>query len=76
MNRLNTAFEAEGVDAVLKCACNNFRMGATQPEFMQSGGVVSAFDPWQLIAGTPEEIAAAVHVTGEYGSYVAEHSYR
>lgn len=43
-------------------------MGATQLKFMQSGGVVSAFDPWQLLAGSKEEIEAAVQVAGEYGS--------
>jgi imidazolonepropionase-like amidohydrolase len=43
---------------------------------MQSGGVVSAFDPWQLLAGSPEEVGAAVEVADTYGSYVMAHSYR
>jgi imidazolonepropionase-like amidohydrolase len=51
-------------------------MGATQLKFMQSGGVVSAFDPWQLLAGSQAEIEAAVQVANEYGSYVMAHSYR
>ena len=75
-SRLNMAQEVHGVDDVYKYGRNNFRMGATQLKFMQSGGVVSAFDPWQLLAGSPEEIKAAVQVANEYGSYVMAHSYR
>lgn len=75
-SRLNMAQEVSGVDDVYRFGRNNFRMGATQLKFMQSGGVVSAFDPWQLIAGSPEEIEAAVQVANEYGSYVMAHSYR
>ncbi|WP_170527421.1 amidohydrolase family protein [Ruegeria arenilitoris] len=75
-SRLNMAQEISGVDDVYKFGRNNFRMGATQLKFMQSGGVVSAFDPWQLLAGSPEEIKAAVQVANEYGSYVMAHSYR
>lgn len=76
MSRLNMAREVDSVSDVQKYGRNNFRMGATQLKYMQSGGVVSAFDPWQLVAGSPEEIAAAVQVAGEYGSYVMAHSYR
>ncbi|MFC3612293.1 amidohydrolase family protein [Lutimaribacter marinistellae] len=74
--RLNMAQEVSGVDDIYLYGRNNFRMGATQLKFMQSGGVVSAFDPWQLLAGSKEEIEAAVQVAGEYGSYVMAHSYR
>jgi imidazolonepropionase-like amidohydrolase len=73
---LNMSQEISGVADVYKFGRNNFRMGATQLKFMQSGGVVSAFDPWQLLAGSPEEIGAAVQVANEYGSYVMAHSYR
>ncbi len=75
-SRLNMSQEVSGVDDVYRYARNNFRMGATQLKFMQSGGVVSAFDPWQLLAGSAEEIEAAVQVASEYGSYVMAHSYR
>jgi imidazolonepropionase-like amidohydrolase len=74
--RLNMAQEADSVADVQKFGRNNFRMGATQLKYMQSGGVVSAFDPWQLVAGSQEEIEAAVQVANEYGSYVMAHSYR
>ena len=76
LSRLNMAQEVDSVADVRKYGRNNFRMGATQLKYMQSGGVVSAFDPWQLLAGSPEEIDAAVQVANEYGSYVMAHSYR
>lgn len=75
-SRLNMAQEVDSVDEVQKYARNNFRMGATQLKFMISGGVVSAFDPWQLLAGSQAEIEAAVQVANEYGSYVMTHAYR
>jgi imidazolonepropionase-like amidohydrolase len=70
------AQEVDSIADVQKYGRNNFRMGATQLKFMQSGGVVSAFDPWQLLAGSQAEIEAAVQVANEYGSYVMAHSYR
>lgn len=75
-SRLNMAQEVDNVADVLKFGRNNFRMGASQLKFMQSGGVVSAFDPWQLLAGSPAELEAVVQVASEYGSYVMAHSYR
>jgi len=75
-SRLNMAQEVDSIADVQKFGRNNFRMGASQLKFMQSGGVVSAFDPWQLIAGSQAEIEAAVQVANEYGSYVMAHSYR
>ena len=75
-SRLNMAQEVDSVADVQKYGRNNFRMGASQLKFMQSGGVVSAFDPWQLVAGSQAEVEAAVQVANEYGSYVMAHSYR
>ena len=76
MGRLNLSQEIDNVGDVKKYGRNNFRMGATQLKYMQSGGVVSAFDPWQLLAGSEEELKAAVGVAESYGSYVMAHSYR
>ncbi|MCP4765075.1 MAG: amidohydrolase family protein [Gammaproteobacteria bacterium] len=75
-SRLNMAQEVDSVAEMHKFARNNFRMGATQLKYMQSGGVVSAFDPWQLLAGSQAELEAVVQVANEYGSYVMAHSYR
>ena len=76
MNRLNMAQQVDGVDQTLLYARNNFRQGATQLKVMQSGGVVSLFDPWQMEGRTVAEIEAAVEVANQYNSYVMAHSYR
>jgi imidazolonepropionase-like amidohydrolase len=76
VGRLNISQQVNGPDDVLKFARNNFRMGATQIKFMQSGGIISAFDPFTLLAGSKEELEAAVQVANEYGSYVMVHAYR
>jgi imidazolonepropionase-like amidohydrolase len=75
-SRLNMAQEIDGVDDMLKAARNNFRMGASQLKVMQSGGVVSAFDPWQMEGRTLPEIEAAVEIANQYGSYAMAHSYK
>ena len=76
MSRLNMSQEVDGADAMLKAARNNFRMGATQLKVMQSGGVVSAFDPWEMEGRTVAEIEAAVEIAQQYGSYAMAHSYK
>jgi len=75
-SRLNMSQEVDGVDDMLKAARNNFRMGASQLKVMQSGGVVSAFDPWEMEGRTVPEIEAAVEIAGQYGSYAMAHSYK
>jgi imidazolonepropionase-like amidohydrolase len=75
MSRLNLAQEANGADQVLAVARNNFRQGASQIKIMQTGGVASLFDPWQLNGMTVDEIKAAVQIANDYQSYVAAHSY-
>ena len=55
VGRLNISQQVNGADDVLKFARNNFRMGATQIKFMQSGGVMTAFDPFTLLAGSKAE---------------------
>ena len=75
MGYLNMARAADGVDEILLAARNNFRQGASQLKVMQSGGVTSPFDPWQMDAYTEAELEAAVTVAESYGSYVMAHSY-
>jgi len=75
-SRLNMSQEVDGVDDMLKAARNNFRMGASQLKVMQSGGVVSAFDPWEMEGRTVDEIEAAVEIANQYGSYAMAHSYK
>lgn len=75
MKRLNMAVEVAGADEVIAAARNNFRLGATQIKIMQTGGVASLLDPWQLNGMTEDEIKAAVEIADSYGSYVGAHSY-
>jgi imidazolonepropionase-like amidohydrolase len=73
--RLHISILVNGADEVTAAARQNFMQGATQLKIMQTGGVASAFDPWQLNGMTEEEIAAAVKIADNYGSYVGAHSY-
>jgi imidazolonepropionase-like amidohydrolase len=74
-SRTGMTFTADGVDMIKAGARQNFMQGATQIKIMSSGGVASAFDPWQLDAYSAEEISAAVEVADAYGSYVMSHAY-
>jgi imidazolonepropionase-like amidohydrolase len=73
--RNGLTFTADGVDMIKTGARQNFMQGATQIKIMSSGGVASAFDPWQLDAYSAEEIRAAVEIADAYGSYVMSHAY-
>jgi imidazolonepropionase-like amidohydrolase len=75
MQMLNISREANGADAVLAATRNNFRQGASQIKIMQTGGVASLSDPWQLNGMTEEEIKAAVQIANDYQSYVGAHTY-
>jgi imidazolonepropionase-like amidohydrolase len=72
--RLNIAVITDGADEVTRVARQNFMQGATQIKIMQTGGVASLFDPWQLNGLNEYEIRAAVQVANNYGSYVAAYS--
>lgn len=73
--RLGMTFTADSIDMIKTGARQNFMQGATQIKIMSSGGVASAFDPWQLDAYSAEEIQAAVEIADAYGSYVMSHAY-
>jgi imidazolonepropionase-like amidohydrolase len=73
--RLGIAYLVNGPDDVTAAARQNFMQGATQIKLMQTGGVASLFDPWQLNGLNEDEIRAAVQVADNYGSYVGAHSY-
>lgn len=73
--RHGMSFTADSVDMIKTGARQNFMQGSTQIKIMSSGGVASAFDPWQLDAYSAEEIRAAVEVADAYGSYVMSHAY-
>lgn len=75
VERLGITANVNGADDVTAVGRQNFMQGATQLKIMQTGGVASLFDPWQLNGLNEDEIAAAVAIANNYGSYVGAHSY-
>jgi len=75
VERLGIAWNVNGAVEVTAAARQNFMQGATHLKIMQTGGVASLFDPWQLNGLNEDEIRAAVRVAENYGSYVGAHSY-
>ena len=73
--RLGISVNTDGPASVTQTARQNFMQGATHLKIMQTGGVASLFDPWQLNGMNEDEILAAVQVADNYGSYVGAHSY-
>jgi len=73
--RLGISWQVNGPAEVTAVARQNFMQGATHLKIMQTGGVASLFDPWQLNGLNEDEIRAAVQVADNYGSYVGAHSY-
>jgi imidazolonepropionase-like amidohydrolase len=72
--RLGITYVADGPDAVTSAARQNLARQATQIKLATSGGVTSFLDPLHTRQFTPEEIAAAVRVAEDWGTYVATHS--
>ena len=66
---------ADGADAVLAAARNNLAGGADFVKMMSGGGVTSERDPLNSIQGTPEELAAIVRATTDFGTIAAVHAY-
>ncbi|GJF31191.1 hydrolase [Kitasatospora sp. NE20-6] len=66
---------ADGPDRVLAAVREQLRKGATQIKLMAGGGVVSAYDPLDVLQFTPAELEAAVAAASDWGTYVAVHAY-
>lgn len=66
---------ADGVPRVMAAAREQLRLGATQVKLCIGGGVASPTDPIDVTEFTTEEIAAAVSVAENWGTYVAVHGY-
>lgn len=66
---------ANGADAVLAATRNNLAGGADFVKMMSGGGITSERDPLDSIQGTPEELAAMVRGTTDFGTYSAVHAY-
>ena len=66
---------ANGVPEVMAAARQQLRQGASQVKIAVGGGVISDTDPIDTLQYSPEEIAAIVQVTRDWGTYVAAHVY-
>ena len=73
--RLGNVTIADGRDAVRDAARANFRGGATVLKVFVGGGVASQYDPLEAITYTEDEIAAAVEIAEDFGTYVCIHAY-
>jgi imidazolonepropionase-like amidohydrolase len=63
----------DGPDAVRRAAREQLRRGATQIKVFASGGLASPTDPLESLQLSVEEIAAAVEVARDWGTYVLAH---
>ena len=75
LERHGFGYIVDGVPEVQKAARQNLRAGATHIKIMAGGGVASEFDPLHAVQFSPEEMAAAVAVADDYGTYVMAHAY-
>ena len=73
--RMGNVVIADGPRAVADAARTNFRGGATVLKVFVGGGVASQYDPLEAITYEEEEIAAAVRIAEDFGSYVCIHAY-
>lgn len=63
----------DGTDEVRRAAREQLRKGATQIKLLASGGIVSPTDPFDSLQFSRNEIAAAVEVAQNWGTYVLAH---
>lgn len=73
--RIGFAILADGVDEVLAATREQLRLGASQIKVMASGGVVSEYDPVDVVEYTDAELVAAVKAAADWGTYVTVHGY-
>ena len=66
---------ADGKAQVMQRVRENLMRGAAFIKLMGGGGVASPSDPLDVSQYTLEEIAAAVEVAHNWGTYVTVHSY-
>jgi imidazolonepropionase-like amidohydrolase len=69
------SWTVDGVDEVTKAARLNFRRGAAFLKVMGGGGVASEFDPLEILGLAEDEVARAVEIAADNGTYVGVHAY-
>jgi imidazolonepropionase-like amidohydrolase len=65
----------DGPDEVTKAVRLNLRRGAAFIKVMGGGGVASEFDPLEIMGLAKDEVARAVEIAADNGTYVATHAY-
>ncbi|MFE6505065.1 amidohydrolase family protein [Kitasatospora sp. NPDC057738] len=66
---------ADGPERVLAAVREQLKKGATQIKLMAGGGVISEFDPLDVLQFTTAELEAAVAAASDWGTYVTVHVY-
>jgi imidazolonepropionase-like amidohydrolase len=69
------SWTVDGVDDVTRAARLNLRRGAAFLKVMGGGGVASDFDPLEILGLAEDEVARAVEIAADNGTYVAVHAY-
>ena len=73
--RTQNSWSVTGPDEVTRAIRFNFRRGAAFTKVMGGGGVASEFDPLEIMGLAADEVASAVEISADNGTYVATHSY-
>jgi imidazolonepropionase-like amidohydrolase len=73
--RTANTWVVDGPDEVTKAVRLNFRRGAAFIKVMGGGGVASEFDPLEIMGLATDEVARAVEIAADNGTYVATHAY-
>jgi imidazolonepropionase-like amidohydrolase len=73
--RTQNSWSVSGPDEVTQAVRHNLRRGAAFIKVMGGGGVASEFDPLEIMGLAADEIARAVEIAADNGTYVATHAY-
>ena len=73
--RSQNSWIVDGPDEVTKAVRLNLRRGAAFIKVMGGGGVASEFDPLEIMGLSEDEVAKAVEIAADNGTYVAMHAY-
>jgi len=73
--RTQNTWVVDGPDEVTNAVRMNLRRGAAFTKVMGGGGVASEFDPLEIMGLAEDEVARAVEISADNGTYVATHAY-
>ena len=73
--RTQNTWVVDGPDEVTKAIRFNLRRGAAFTKIMGGGGVASEFDPLEIMGLAADEVARAVEINNDNGTYVGTHAY-